>query len=209
MLSPDFKSKETIEILTKVFKNFRKQFFVFFRLDDQFDLVSFVWKPPALNEKSTGQHHHHLDVDLKLKCLSPHLAGICSELEEKLQEVLRDFVVLGDPVVKLYLSSLISEELVKFCGRQKVVRNSLFLGRFCSALEELCPPLWKLVDKQVHGAQLKESLSAVCESSWNEWGDNVMDSFVVDLESKMSDLSPSTIASFMPVRVLRAKNKLN
>jgi len=105
-----------------------------------------------MNEKSSC----HSDVDLKLKWLSPPIAELCSELELKFQEILKDFLSLRDPVVKSFLSSLISDEILKFTEKQKSLGNTLFLGRFCTALIELCPPLWKLVEKQVKNFSLCE-----------------------------------------------------
>jgi hypothetical protein len=133
---------------------------IYFRLDEQLDLVSFVWKPPTLNmnnndNKSQQQYDADMDLKLKLNGLSPFVASLCSELEDQTQELLKDFQHLGDTSLKDYISTSLVQGWDQFFT-VKVTSSScssssqnLFVGKFCTAISELCTTLWKLLTQNV------------------------------------------------------------
>jgi hypothetical protein len=127
-------------------------------LEDQLDLVSFVWKPPTINVNEKSEKYDcELDLKLKLNCLSPHVAGLCAELEEHFLELLKDFQTLGDLPIRDYISISIVQELETFLEKNISSTRSLFVGKLCSAISELCTTLWKLLSQNV-GVQINIKL---------------------------------------------------
>jgi len=113
--------------------------------------MTYIWKAslPATTPipSSTSK-----DVDLKLKCISPQIAGICEEIEERFLLFLKDFQKLGDFSLKKFISQRILEEWQQFLSQESKNSSnstSLFLGRFVSSMGDLCPTIWKLMDVKV------------------------------------------------------------
>lgn len=175
-------------------------FFPVCRLDDDFNLVEYIWKASVVkgvNANSPTIFSSNRDVDLKLKCISPHVAEISGEIEQGFSEFLKDFNSLGDFSLKKYISSNILEKWNKFLEDQ-TQSPCLFLGRLLSSLPELCPTIWKLLDMK-DGTELRSALTSVSEKCWAEWSKQVVEKFKANLGSKMDKLENHSVAIFMPV----------
>lgn len=114
-------------------------------MDEQLDLVSFVWKSPTLNANDKQAYDTDLDLKLKLNGLSPCVASLCSELEDHFQELLKDFQYLGDSTLKDHISTSLVQEFEQFFKVRVTSSRNLFVGKFCTAITELCSTLWKLL----------------------------------------------------------------
>lgn len=173
------------------------------RLDEGFDLVSFIWKTAFLkkNQSSNSQSlSSSKEVDLKLKCVSPQVADICADVEENFVQFLKDFQTLGDFSLKKYISAEILERWRAFLNETTTTSKSfsLFMGRFVSSLASLCPTIWKLVDMK-DGAELRACFSAVSEKCWTQWAMESTEKFNASLGSKLERLENDTVAVLMPV----------
>ncbi len=121
--------------------------------DSTFDLVNFIWKASVVSEKAT------LEEDLKMKCLTPNVSQLCADLEERFGTLLTDFQSLGDSALKEFMSLQLADALTQFFEEAsyskkediagKGSKTDWFLGRFATALIDLCPTLWKLLEKSV------------------------------------------------------------
>ncbi|ODN03459.1 Conserved oligomeric Golgi complex subunit 1 [Orchesella cincta] len=175
----------------EAFPNYRK-------LDEDFNLMTYIWKA-SLPATSRASGSSSKDVDLKLKCISPQIAGICEEIEERFLLFLKDFKKLGDFSLKKFISQKILEEWQLFLNRE--VKNSssssLFLGRFVSSMGDLCSTIWKLMDVK-DGNELRTNFSNVSEECWTQWANETSEKLLKHLQSKM-DIDSKAVSAFMPV----------
>ncbi|CAL8076194.1 unnamed protein product [Orchesella dallaii] len=189
-------SRMKIEVIFKHlsdedFPNYKK-------LDEEFNLMTYIWKA-SLPATSRASGSSTKDVDLKLKCISPQIAGICEEMEERFLIFLKDFQKLGDFSLKKFISQKILEEWQKFLDLEmkNSSSSSLFLGRFVSSLGELCPTIWKLMDVK-DGNELRASFSNISEVCWTQWANETSEKLLKYIQSKM-ELDSKAVSAFMPV----------
>ncbi|CAG7837610.1 unnamed protein product [Allacma fusca] len=163
------------------------------KLDSEFDVISFVWTPTPLDEKNATR----ID-ELKLKSVSPYVAEINSELEQKLVALFEDSRKLGDNLVKEYISAQLQEGLDNLLRGLEKSSPGLVLGRWCSTLGEFCPTLWKLL-KQNEATKFRVTLLEISESCCSSWTVTVLEKFVRDLESAKLDTDLQQLTKAMAV----------
>jgi len=114
-------------------------------------MVNFVWKSNQENKSNKTFVELQAAEKLKLKCISPHVAEFCEDLEERLKSILADYMQLGDLSLKQFLSSRLFTSFEAFLNDKSTCEttNELFLGRVADTLPEICKTIWKLLGKEV------------------------------------------------------------
>lgn len=168
-------------------------------------MVSYIWKAASMKNTrsltmspSGSSSGSSKDVDLKLKCISPQVAEICSDIEDGFSEFLRDFQTLGDFSLKKYISTEILQKWKVFLNTALQKEASLFLGRLVTSLGDLSPTIWKLMDMK-DGSELRSTFNAISEKCWTQWSADVSENFSNKLKAKMDKFQSDSLSLFMPV----------